>query len=76
MRHRTQRTNELGAVSSFNQSLHVHAGRPPRHPDALDLQLMVTNGRFTDLKVENVTVSGLEIDASSSRLSLGVSWWP
>ena len=23
-----------------------------------------------------VTVSGLEIDANSSRLSLGLSWWP
>ena len=43
---------------------------------ALDLQLMLTGGQFTDVKVDNVTVSGLEIDATSSRLSLGLSWWP
>ena len=43
---------------------------------ALELQALFTGGEFTEIQVDNVTISGLEIDASSSRLSLGVSWWP
>lgn len=43
---------------------------------ALDLQLMLSGGQFTEIRVDNVTVSGLEIDANSSRVSLGLSWWP
>ena len=43
---------------------------------AFDLQLMLTGGEFTEVQAGNVTVSGLEIDAGSSRLSLGASWWP
>jgi hypothetical protein len=43
---------------------------------ALDLQLILTGGDFTEIKVDNVTVSGLEIEANSSRLTLGMSWWP
>jgi hypothetical protein len=61
-----------GGGFSFGGGLMVY----PWETVALDLQLMVTAGQFTELKVENVTVSGLEIDATSSRLSLGASWWP
>jgi hypothetical protein len=43
---------------------------------AIDLQLMFTGGEFTEIEVENVTVSGLDIEAGSSRVSLGVDWWP
>ena len=43
---------------------------------ALELQFLLTGGEFTEIQVNNVTVSGLEIDANSSRLSLGLSWWP
>jgi hypothetical protein len=43
---------------------------------ALEAQLMVTGGEFNEFKINNVTVSGLEIDATSSRFNLGVSWWP
>ena len=43
---------------------------------ALDLQRMVSGGQFTEIQVDNVTMSGLEIDANSSRLNLGLSWWP
>jgi len=43
---------------------------------AADVQLMLTGGQFTEIQVNNVTVSGFEIDATSSRLSLGISWWP
>ena len=43
---------------------------------ALDLQLLWTGGEFTTLRVDNVSVSGLDFDANSSRVNLGVSWWP
>src|SRR5690606_14071075 len=42
----------------------------------IDLQLMVTNGEFTEFDAGNVTVRGLDVDANSSRLSVGASWWP
>lgn len=53
-----------GIMFYFNQTL------------AADLQLLWSGGQFTEVKVDNVTVSGLEIDAQSSRLNLGISWWP
>jgi hypothetical protein len=43
---------------------------------AAELQLIGSGGRFTEIKVDNVTVSGLEIDATSGRFNIGVSWWP
>ncbi len=43
---------------------------------ALDLGLLWTGGEFSTLRVENVEVSGFDIDASSTRVNLGVSWWP
>lgn len=43
---------------------------------ALDAQLLWTAGEFTTLRVENVTVSGFDVDADSGRFNLGVSWWP
>lgn len=53
-----------GIMFYFNQTL------------AADLQLLWTGGQFNEIKVDNVTVSGLEIDAQSTRFSLGISWWP
>ncbi|HSH76229.1 MAG TPA: hypothetical protein VLA09_11140, partial [Longimicrobiales bacterium] len=53
-----------GIMFYFNRSL------------AADLQLLWTGGEFTEITVRNVTVSGLEIDAQSSRLNIGISWWP
>ena len=43
---------------------------------ALDLQLLWTGGEFNTIRIDNVSVSGLDFDATSSRLNLGVSWWP
>jgi len=43
---------------------------------AADLQLAGSGGRFTDIEAGNVTVSGLELDATSARFNIGVSWWP
>jgi opacity protein-like surface antigen len=43
---------------------------------ALDLHLMWTGGEFTEIEVGNQSVSGLDIDAQSTRLNLGLAWWP
>jgi hypothetical protein len=43
---------------------------------AAELQLVGTGGRFTEVKVDNVTMSGLEIDATSGRFNVGIAWWP
>lgn len=43
---------------------------------ALDLQLLWTGGEFTTLRIDNVSTSGLAFDATSSRVTLGVAWWP
>jgi hypothetical protein len=33
-------------------------------------------GEFSDARMDNVTVSGFEADATTARLNLGVSWFP
>ena len=43
---------------------------------ALDLQLVWSGGTFTEVEVGNVTVSGLDVDAQTTRFNIGVSWWP
>jgi hypothetical protein len=43
---------------------------------AADLQLLGSGGRFTEVRADNVTIGDLDIDASSGRFNLGVSWWP
>jgi len=43
---------------------------------AADIQLLWSGGEFTEIKVNNVTVSGLEVDANSARFNVGISWWP
>jgi len=53
-----------GIVFYFNESL------------GLDLQLLWTGGKFTQLDVGSVTVGDLDIDAQSARFNIGLSWWP
>jgi hypothetical protein len=43
---------------------------------AADLQLIGTGGRFTEVKIDNVTIEGLEYDATSARFNIGILWWP
>ncbi len=43
---------------------------------AADIQLLGSGGRFTEVRVGNTTQGGLEVDATSGRFNLGVSWWP
>lgn len=43
---------------------------------AMDLGLKFTGGEFTEVSVGAGSLSGLDIDASSTRLKLGIVWWP
>ena len=43
---------------------------------AADIQLAWSGGRFTDVKVGDVTYTGADFDAQTSRFNIGVSWWP
>jgi len=42
---------------------------------ALDLDLKLSAGQFTSIGAGNATVSGLDIDAGSTRFALGLLWW-
>jgi hypothetical protein len=53
-----------GIMFYFNQTL------------AADLQLAWSGGEFTEIEVNDVTVSGIEIEAQSTRFNVGISWWP
>lgn len=43
---------------------------------ALDVQLLWTGGKFTTLHIDNVSTTGFDVDATSSRFNVGLSWWP
>ena len=43
---------------------------------ALDLQLLWTGGEFNTLRVDNVSATGFDVDATSARFNVGVAWWP
>jgi len=43
---------------------------------AADLQLQWSSGQFDEVKVNDVTVSDLNIDAKTTRFNIGLSWWP
>lgn len=48
----------------------------PAQTFAFDLGLLFSGGEFSDVRVNQTTTTGLDIDASSSRFNLGVVWWP
>lgn len=43
---------------------------------AMDLGVKFSGGKFTEVSVGSGSLSGLDIDASSTRLKLGIVWWP
>jgi len=43
---------------------------------ALNTQLKLTTGEFTTVKFRNVSIDGFEIDATSTRFNIGISWFP
>lgn len=43
---------------------------------ALSTALKVSSGEFDTVTFNNVSVSGLEVDATSARVNVGLSWFP
>jgi opacity protein-like surface antigen len=43
---------------------------------ALDLALLWTGGEFNTIRVNDTSQSGFDFDARSTRLNIGVAWWP
>ncbi|MBA3560579.1 MAG: hypothetical protein H0W30_18515 [Gemmatimonadaceae bacterium] len=43
---------------------------------ALNTSLGWTVGEFSTIKFEDVSVDGLNMDATSTRFNLGISWFP
>ena len=43
---------------------------------ALNAGLKWTTGEFDKLKVDNVSIEDLDIDATTTRLTLGINWYP
>lgn len=43
---------------------------------ALGAGLKFTKGEFTTVKVDKVSVSGLDVDATSTRFNIGLTWYP
>ncbi len=70
--------NEAADVSFNGGSFSVGGGLMAYFTEtlALDVQLMWSGGEFTEIDFGTVTVTELDIDATSSRLSIGVAWWP
>ena len=43
---------------------------------ALGANLQISTGKFSTVEFDDVEVEGLELDATSSRLNLGLTWYP
>ncbi len=43
---------------------------------AIESLIKLTAGRFEDRNIGNVTIHDLDIEATSTRLKIGVAWWP
>ncbi|MEN8374559.1 MAG: outer membrane beta-barrel protein [Gemmatimonadota bacterium] len=65
-------TNFNGAAFTVGGGLSVYV----KQSFALDAGLRVSGGEFTEVEVGQVSVGGLNIDATSTRLGVGVVWWP
>ncbi len=48
----------------------------PTQTLAFDIGFLFSGGEFTDITVGQTTQSGLDIDARSARLNVGLLWWP
>ena len=43
---------------------------------AVEALIKFTAGRFEDRNIGNVTIHDLDIEATSTRIKIGVAWWP
>jgi hypothetical protein len=42
---------------------------------ALNTQFKYTDGEFNEVRFRNITIDGFDIDASSTRLNIGLTWF-
>ncbi len=61
-----------GASMTFGGGVMVY----PSQAFAIDLGLNVNSGQFTTLTVDNTSQTGFDVDATSTRINVGVAWWP
>lgn len=61
-----------GGSFSFGGGIYVYFAQT----FGLDLGLKVSNGRFEELDLGPISLNNLDIDATSTRLKIGVVWWP
>ena len=62
----------LGGGISFGGGLHYFLSQKL----ALGGQFKWTTGSFTRVQIDNVTIDGVEIDATSARFNMGLTWFP
>lgn len=43
---------------------------------AIGANLQISTGKFSTVEIDNVEIEGLELDATSSRLNVGLTWYP
>jgi hypothetical protein len=68
-------TNDVGfsgGAFMFGGGLSFYASRTFALTGALNWAV----GEFSHVQIDNVTVSGLEVDATTARLNLGITWFP
>lgn len=63
--------NVSGAGFTLGVGLNVFFNRTL----ALDLNYLYTGGNYDQVKVDNVTISGLDLSAKTGRLHAGVTWF-
>ena len=70
--------NDVGTVTFSGGALSLGGGISffASQTFAVETLVKFTGGSFEEVEVGNVSVRNLEIDASSFRFKLGVSWWP
>lgn len=61
-----------GSVFSLGGGLGLHFTQTL----ALDVGVAVGSGEFNEIDIGTVAVQGLDLDATSVRLNLGLTWWP
>ncbi len=71
-------SQQVGKVSFNGGAFTVGGGLNAffRRNLALDVSLRVTNGEFTEVDLGSVALQNLDIEATSVRFGVGLTWWP
>lgn len=61
-----------GGAFTFGGGIMIY----PSQGFAIDISALASAGQFTTLTVGGTSQAGFDIDASSTRFSAGIAWWP